>query len=754
LPAIVVTNNESGVTLDNVTVAGTFTLPLPATVYAGGNTILVAPQNNNFYAGPSAGISNGTGGANTGVGGGSLQSNTNGTNNTGFGFATLGNNTNGSYNTASGERALADNTSGNDNTADGRHALMANTSGSDNTAIGYEALSSNPGGSNNIALGALAGNTFGANESSNIDIGNPGVGGDNNIIRIGSGQTSAFLAGVINGNGAGLTNLDASQLTSGTLPLSQLPSTVITNNERNVSLVNLTLTSNLNLPSLAIIYTGTNSLLYSDSNGNFYAGLVAGDFTNTASGNTGVGNGALYKTTGSENTAYGTSALSGNSGDYNTAVGGVALGNNTGTENTAVGFSAMQNNTGSYNTAEGYGTLYLSISGDYNTAVGYEALELNEFGSNNTAIGAYAMENNRYDNQIVAVGYEALANDNAAAYGIPSLTGNGENTAVGYYTLQSNVSGYGNTGVGYLALRLNSSGFYNTAMGDFAQEAGTGSYNTSVGVEALEFNTNGNNNTAIGTQALIFNTSGSNNVAVGSQALYGTVTGNTGSANTAIGESALNATSSGTNNIALGYQAGMVVTTGNNNIYIGNPGQSGESGGIRIGTTNTASGETLIAGIWGATLPGGQGTEVFVDAGGRLGTATSSRRFKEDIKSMAGTSEALYSLRPVTFKYKSAIDPKGFPQFGLIAEEVDKVDPDLVVRDDQHHIYTVRYEAVNAMLLNEFLKQHQKVEEQTAEIKTLKEKADKVESLEKQNDSLAARLNELEAAVKLLAERK
>ena len=136
LPAAVLTNNESGVTLDNVTVGGNFTLPLPATVYAGGNTLFVAPENNNFYAGPSAGISTGLGGANTGVGGGSLQNNTNGTNNTAIGYAALGNNTNGSYNSAVGERTMFQNTSGNHNTAEGRHALENNTNGSYNSAVG------------------------------------------------------------------------------------------------------------------------------------------------------------------------------------------------------------------------------------------------------------------------------------------------------------------------------------------------------------------------------------------------------------------------------------------------------------------------------------------------------------------------------------------------------------------------------------------------------------------------------------------
>jgi hypothetical protein len=212
LPAAVVTNNETSVTLSNVTLTGTLNLPSAGTINAGGSSLLFADSADDFYAGPGAGSVAISATDSTGIGYGSLSSNSNGVNNTAIGYLSLNNNTNGSFNVASGGRALFSNTSGNNNAAYGRRALEDNTSGSDNTAVGFEALDANPGGSNNIALGYLAGSGFGNNEISNIDIGNPGLGGDNNIIRIGSGQTSAFIAGVINGNGGGLTNLNASQL--------------------------------------------------------------------------------------------------------------------------------------------------------------------------------------------------------------------------------------------------------------------------------------------------------------------------------------------------------------------------------------------------------------------------------------------------------------------------------------------------------------------------------------------------------------
>src|SRR5437868_4166044 len=197
----------------------------------------------------------------------------------------------------------------------------------------------------------------------------------------------------------------------------------------------------------------------------------------------------------------------------------------------------------------------------------------------------------------------------------------------------------------------------------------------------------GNNNTAMGNGALFFNTNGNSNTCLGFNALN-------------------NAT--GSSNIALGSEAGINLTSGSNNIDIGNKGKAGESDYIRIGTKGTHT-HTLIAGISGATVAGGVG--VIIDTNGHLGTVVSSERFKDKVKPMDKASEVILALKPVTFRYKKELDPAGIPQFGLVAEEVEKVNPDLVARDADGKVYTVRYEAVNAMLLNEFLKEHRKVQE-------------------------------------------
>src|SRR5438874_12647962 len=202
----------------------------------------------------------------------------------------------------------------------------------------------------------------------------------------------------------------------------------------------------------------------------------------------------------------------------------------------------------------------------------------------------------------------------------------------------------------------------------------------------------GNNNTAMGNGALFFNTNGNSNTCLGFNALN-------------------NAT--GSSNIALGSEAGINLTTGSNNIDIGNKGKAGESQYIRIGTKGTQT-HTLIAGISGATVAGGVG--VIIDTNGHLGTVVSSERFKDAIEPMDKASEAILALKPVTFRYKRDLDPEGIPQFGLVAEDVEKVNPDLVARDDQGKPYSVRYEAVNAMLLNEFLKEHRRGEEQDRKI--------------------------------------
>jgi len=257
-------------------------------------------------------------------------------------------------------------------------------------------------------------------------------------------------------------------------------------------------------------------------------------------------------------------------------------------------------------------------------------------------------------------------------------------------------------------------GSFNTAVGDRALFSNTtGIENTANGYQALVSNTTGNDNTATGAEALSSNTTGDDNTVIGSFALSSNTTG---SFNTAIGEGALGSNTEGINNTAVGGNAGFSLT-GNNNIVIGFNvfGLTGESNTIRIG--NTGITDTYIGGISGQTATGG--AAVFVNSDGKLGTATSSARFKDQIKPMDKASEAILALKPVTFRYKKEIDSNGVPQFGLVAEEVAEVNADLVVRDEKGEIYTVRCEAVNAMLLNEFLKEHKKVEKQEATIKRL-----------------------------------
>jgi hypothetical protein len=269
----------------------------------------------------------------------------------------------------------------------------------------------------------------------------------------------------------------------------------------------------------------------------------------------------------------------------------------------------------------------------------------------------------------------------------------------------------------------------------------TGGANTATGVAALQNNTTGFDNTAIGAIALPDNTTGVANTATGVAALQNNTTGNN---NTAAGVNALFTNTTGGNNIALGFDAGSNLTTGSNNIDIGNAGVAGESNAIRIGTQGTQT-STYLAGITGKTSP--KGMPVFINTSGQLGTTTSSERFKDAIKPMDKASEVILALKPVTFHYKKELDPEGVPQFGLVAEQVEKVNPDLVVRDGDGKPYTVRYEAVNAMLLNEFLKEHQKVadlEKKAAEQDSLKAT---IAAQQKQIEALTVGLQRVTARV-------
>jgi hypothetical protein len=360
----------------------------------------------------------------------------------------------------------------------------------------------------------------------------------------------------------------------------------------------------------------------------------------------------------------------------------------------------------------------------------------------NTAAGNGALFNLTTGTDNTAMGYKSMFTLTTASY----------NTAIGFETLYNNTTGYSNTATGILALQANTTGGGNTATGSQALYWNTvGNSNTANGSNALFNNTTGNQNTANGEEALNYNTTGFQNMADGGQALFSNTTGNF---NTACGFEALYLNTTGSYNIALGYYSGANLTTGGSNIDIGNAGVTGDSGIIRIGTAGNQS-TTFIAGISGATVASGAG--VVIDSNGQLGTVVSSERFKTDIKSMDAISETILALKPVTFHYKRELDPKRVPQFGLVAEQVEKVNADLVLRDAEGKAYTVRYDAVSAMLLNEFIKEHRKVQEQQATITQLKSAVGKqnktIAEQQKGITALRADLAEQAAQIQKVSER-
>ena len=394
------------------------------------------------------------------------------------------------------------------------------------------------------------------------------------------------------------------------------------------------------------------------------------------------------------NTAEGINALH----DVNTAVG---------INNTAVGLNALTHDTtGQYNVAVGSGALENNTTGDFNMAIGTEALQQNN-ASFNLAIGFRVGFMNTTGRHLTGIGAAALRNNTTASF----------NTAIGADALRENTTGEDNTAIGADALSTNT----------------TGSNNTATGRSALNSNTRGNLNTANGLSALYSNTTGIGNTAEGGDALFSNTTGG---GNTAIGEGALSSNTIGNVNIAVGAFAGHARTTGNNNIDIGNTSAvAAESNAIRIG--NFLHTATYIAGILGN---GPFSCSVSIDpVTGQLGVGgcISSERFKKDIDSMDDASEAIFSFKPVTFHYKN--DKTNVPQFGLIAEEVAKVNPALIAVDKEGKPYSVRYEAVNAMLLNEFLKEHRRGEEQDCKIQ---EQEKMIAELRSEIRNLAAVVNE------------
>lgn len=371
-------------------------------------------------------------------------------------------------------------------------------------------------------------------------------------------------------------------------------------------------------------------------------------------------------TTGQYNTAHGWHSLSANTtGTANTANGGYALSSNlTGWSNTAVGTYSLQNNTaGSHNTALGDSALWSNTTGTYNVAVGSNALGDNTTGGGNNAVGEDALSEN---------------------------TTGVENTAIGDAALQKNMTGSGNVAVGAVAL------FYKTGASYQLQGA-----NTAVGYRALGYTgapwgtgSGGDGNTAIGDRAMLYNVDGSFNCAFGLLAL-----------------SADNGETDSSENVAIGDRAGYGLRTGTGNVYIGEH---------EMARDPNESYHTYIHNINTTSVSGGFADTVTVDLNtGLLGHLTSSRRHKEDIKTMDDASETLYRLKPVTYRYKKEIDRNQVLDYGLIAEEVAEIDPNLAIRNAKGEIETVRYSAINVMLLNEFLKEHKAFVEEQEKVKNL-----------------------------------
>ncbi len=497
---------------------------------------------------------------------------------------------------------------------------------------------------------------------------------------------------------------------------------------------------------------------------NTFVGTNAGNFTMTGGQNIGFGPNALTSnTTGINNIAMGLNALATAPDTFeNIAIGNgamqfaVALDPvlSPASSNIAIGFNALQNtNTGQDNVSIAQPCI----------AIGSFALQNNTTGSQNVAIGQYALQTNTAGSANIAVGTNTLA----------SNTTGFSNTAMGDYALAANTTGFGNTAVGTAALTSNTTGRFNTALGSTALNTNiNGRENTAVGVSALLFNIDGDQNTAVGVDALQNNTTGSFNTAVGHTALIncitgrnnigigegsnssgdfnvivGGVAGNNGSRNVGIGFQSLSSNNSDRNvgvgynsvrasvtgdntgvgyqalrfaqggfNIAIGSGAGFALgAVGDNNIYIADAGVAAESNAIRIGILGTHT-TCFIQGIDGATT-GLPAVPVLVDANGQLGTISSSIRFKHNVNAMDADSEVIYQLNPVTFAFNN--DASETKQYGLIAEEVEKVFPAIVVKDPNGQPYTIQYQVLPVLLLNELIKQHAAIELQNEVIEDI-----------------------------------
>ena len=410
-----------------------------------------------------------------------------------------------------------------------------------------------------------------------------------------------------------------------------------------------------------------------------------------ATGNVSRNGALLVHTTGAHNMFMGPNT--GNPATtgfgYNTGFGSSALAAVTsGAFNSAFGFAALNSNTtGFSNSAFGQSALQLNTTGGSNAAFGSQALITNSTGSSNTALGRGALFSN---------------------------TSGSNNSAAGYGALHSNTTGGSNSAFGFIALNYNTTGYWNSAFGDGALRGdSTGPQNSAFGKSALYATTTGGSNSAFGSYALRANTTGFENAALGQTALRNNTSG---ADNTAVGRFALYGNTTGSRNIAIGSSAGSAQNTGNDNIYLANAGVAAESNTIRIGTSGTHT-ATFIAGINGTTV---SGTGVLVTGSGQLGVLASSARFKEAVEDMGEASDRLMALRPVRFRYTRDAGGDGqTEEYGLIAEEVAEVAPELVIADAEGRPFSVKYHELPSLLLNEVKKQRRTIEAQQQEIAAL-----------------------------------
>ena len=666
-------------------------------------------------------FNNTIGSGNVAAGSGALFSNTIGNTNTATGTSSLGANKSGSANTANGASALHSNTSGNNNTASGGGSLYSNTSGMNNVAIGYNAMEFNVTGSNNIAIGSQAGlNLSGAN-SNNIHVGSQGLSGDNGTIRIGDpiNQSAAYIAGIY-----------------GNSPSGALPVVINANGQLGTTGGTGVGVTSFNGRTGAVV-PAANDYSFSQLSGTLGSFQLSGAYANALT---------LNNTSNSFTGSF--------SGD-GAGLTGMSLSQLSGT----LGSSQL---SGTYTSA-------LTLNNTSNSFTG----SFSGNGAGLTGVSLSQLSGTLGSSQLSGTYTSALTLNNTSNSFTGSFSGNGAGLkGVSFFQLKGTLrdSQFSGTYTNALTLNNTSNSFTGSFSGDGAGltgvpvSAGSPNYirNGTPQQPGADFNISGNGSANSFNSATTYGIGGSSVVSIGSpndfNLFLGVGAGSSdvsgqGTFNTLVGFQAGYFNTTGAANTFLGYLAGINNIAGGSNVYIANQGPNSgtESNTIRIGTQGNNTGlqdSTYIAGIYSATI-GGSGIAVYVDSNGQLGTIVSSRRFKEQIRDMGDSSNALIKLRPVTFLYRPEYDkgPRTL-QYGLIAEEVAEVYPDLVAYEADGKPYTVKYQYLTTMLLNEMQKQYHRAEVQAEVIKTQQQEIDGLKAqFRLQNAAFQERLVRLESMV-------